>query len=104
MGDSQLSKTKPEVYERLIGRLGLALETARTAARLRDQVPAELELRGLSQAEFEVIKAWLKVHAQGRLEQAGSEPQAATGTARIVWLKDRKRPDVAARPRAPTFR
>lgn len=56
MGETQLPAMKPELYERLIDRLGLALEVARTSVRLRDEMPAELELRGLSHAEFEVIK------------------------------------------------
>ena len=60
MGESQLPAIKPELYERLIDRLGLALEVARTSVRLRDEMPAELELRGLSHAEFEVIKAYPK--------------------------------------------
>ena len=60
MGETQLPAIKPELYERLIDRLGLALEVARTSVRLRDEMPAELELRGLSHAEFEVIKAYLE--------------------------------------------
>ncbi len=60
MGETQLPAIRPELYERLIDRLGLALETARTSVRLRDEMPAELELRGLSHAEFEVIKpTWI---------------------------------------------
>ena len=60
MGESQLPAIKPELYERLIDRLGLALETARASVQLRDEMPAELELRGLSHAEFEVIRAYLE--------------------------------------------
>ena len=60
MGESQLPALKPELYERLIDRLGLALDVARTSVRLRDEMPAELELRGLSRAEFDVIKAYLE--------------------------------------------
>jgi len=50
MGETQLTASKPELYERLIDRLGLALEVARTSVRLRDEMPAELELRDLSDA------------------------------------------------------
>ncbi|MDZ5604512.1 hypothetical protein SJI00_17210 [Pseudomonas sp. RP23018S] len=95
MGESQLSKTRPEVYERLIDRVGLALETARTAVKLRDELPVELELRGLSPAEFAVIKAWLATQAPGRLAQAGIDPQPRA-PARIIWLKDRKQSATAA--------
>ena len=49
-----------ELYERLIDRLGLALETASTAVRLRNESPAELELKGLSCAEFQLIEAYLE--------------------------------------------
>jgi hypothetical protein len=37
----------------------MALEAAKTAGRLRDERPVELELRGLSRAELELIKAYL---------------------------------------------
>ena len=48
----QKNVTKPELYERLIDRLGMALDAVKTADRLRDERPLELELRGLSPAEF----------------------------------------------------
>lgn len=104
MGESQLTAMKPEVCERLIDRLGLALETARTAVSLRDEVPAELELRGLSPAEFDVIKAWLEYQAQGRLAGAVTEPHVAAPAGRIVWLKDRQRPAPATGARSQTSR
>jgi hypothetical protein len=57
MGESLLEAMQAQVCDRLIDRLGLALEVARTAARLRDEAPVELELRGLSRAEYDFIKA-----------------------------------------------
>lgn len=97
MGDSQLTAIKPELYERLIDRLGLALETARTSVRLRDEMPAELELSGLSHAEFEVIKAYLESLPAGRDASAATRAQPASAS--IIWLKDRKRSDAHAKPR-----
>lgn len=76
MGETQLPAIRPELYERLIDRLGLALETARTSVRLRDEMPAELELRGLSHAEFEVIKAYLESLPERHNAPVGSYPQA----------------------------
>ncbi|MDH0302374.1 MULTISPECIES: hypothetical protein [unclassified Pseudomonas] len=99
MGESQLTANKPELYERLIDRLGLALEVARTSVRLRDEMPAELELRGLSHAEFEVIKAYLESLPDGRFACAGAYPRAEPSSARIVWLKDRKRASAPASSR-----
>ncbi|MER2297974.1 MAG: hypothetical protein ABS956_10835 [Pseudomonas sp.] len=96
MGETQLPAVKPELYERLIDRLGLALETARTSVRLRDEMPAELELRGLSHAEFEVIKAYLERLPERRNACAGTFPQAEPTTAKIIWLKDKRRPPRAA--------
>ncbi|MDT3268524.1 hypothetical protein QNL75_26035 [Pseudomonas amygdali pv. morsprunorum] len=49
-----------ELYERLIDRLGLALETASTSVRLRNESPAELELKGLNSAELQLIEAYLE--------------------------------------------
>jgi len=98
MGDTQLPAIRPELYERLIDRLGLALESARTSVRLRDEMPAELELRGLSHAEFEVIKAYLEALPERR-NAVGSYPQAEPASAKIIWLKDQKRAATAARPR-----
>jgi ribosomal protein L37AE/L43A len=43
----------------LLQRLALALEEADSATRLRDAPPAELELRGLTPAELELIRAYL---------------------------------------------
>lgn len=58
MVESQRKVATPELYEKLIDRLGVALDAARTAGRLRDERPVELELRGLSPAEFELVKAY----------------------------------------------
>lgn len=83
---------QPDVYERLIDRLGLALDVARTAVRLRDEKPAELELRGLSRAEYELIDAYL--HACG--ERACVEPPvpvapALKASAKVYWLHEHDR-------------
>lgn len=91
MGESQLPAVKPELYERLIDRLGLALDTARTSMRLRDEALTELELRGLSRAEFDVIKAYLDTFQKRANEAACPRPQAGPASARIIWLKDIKR-------------
>lgn len=47
------------LYERLLQRLALALEEADSASRLHDLPPSELELRGLTPAELELIRAYL---------------------------------------------
>ncbi|MFC5697809.1 hypothetical protein ACFPU0_19890 [Pseudomonas sp. GCM10022186] len=47
------------LYERLLHRLALALDEADTAVRLRDEEPRELELKGLTPAEMELIRAYL---------------------------------------------
>lgn len=45
-------------YGRLLQRLALALEEARTNAQLHDEEPLELDLRGVSGAELELIRAY----------------------------------------------
>ncbi|MBH3430814.1 hypothetical protein [Pseudomonas alkylphenolica] len=105
MGESQQQVTKPELYERLIDRLGLALEVARTSVRLRDEVPAELELRGLSRAEFDVIKAYLDSLPEGRHGCAGAQlSPEPTPSASVVWLKDQKRSSTRAKSRTLRFK
>ncbi|MDF0731436.1 hypothetical protein P0Y43_11950 [Pseudomonas entomophila] len=99
MGESQLPAIKPELYERLIDRLGLALEVARTSVRLRDEMPAELELRGLSHAEFQVIKAYLDSLPEGRFVSAGAYQQPEPAKGKIVWLKDKQHLAATARSR-----
>jgi hypothetical protein len=101
----------PDVYDRLIDRLGLALDTAKTAVRLRNESPAELELRGLSHAEFQLIEAYL-----GRTEVVFKEGSATVTReafspstepsepmrgphpkANVIWLKDQRRAKVSAK-------
>jgi hypothetical protein len=83
---------KPELYERLIDRLGLALDNARTAVRLRNEAPAELELRGLSRAEFDWINAYLQLSGSGvHAACAHIEPVPLKVAANVVWLKDQAR-------------
>jgi len=96
MGETQLPAIRPELYERLIDRLGLALEVARTSVRLRDEMPAELEL---SHAECELIKAYLDSLPERHNACVGSYPQAEPTSAKIIWLKDKKRPASTARSR-----
>lgn len=91
MVESQRKVTKPELYERLIDRLGLALDAAKTAGRLRDERPVELELRGLSHAEFELIKAYLdrsEREAHSSVLEAIKHKEAPR-SAKIIWLRDK---------------
>jgi hypothetical protein len=107
---------KPDLYDRLIDRLGLALDMAKTAVRLRNEYPAELELRGLSQAEFQLIEAYLDVAHPDRKEavvkeeatnpkkgsssasREPSEPVRAPRTsANVIWLKDQRRAKVSSK-------
>ena len=90
MVESQLDIMNLELYERLIVRLGLALDAADTAVRLRDERPAELELRGLSHAEFELIRAYLDL--SGRkvpVPPSIVEHKVTARSAEIIWLKDK---------------
>ncbi|AMB85140.1 hypothetical protein AWM79_07385 [Pseudomonas agarici] len=91
MVESHRNITNPELYERLIMRLGLALDVARTAVRLRDERPAELELRGLSRAEFELIRAYLDLSGRGVPRPAATVTQQKRGgrSAEVIWLEDR---------------
>lgn len=92
MVESQREAFAPHVYERLIDRLGLALDVARTAARLRDEMPVELELRGLSRAEYELINAYLN---QGKRNGSLCASLAAPAVIapepavqnKVVWLE-----------------
>ena len=91
MVESQQKVTKPELYERLIDRLGLALDAAKTAGRLRDERPLELELRGLSPAEFELVKAYLdrsERETHGCLSEAVKQLDTPR-SAKVIWLKDK---------------
>jgi hypothetical protein len=89
MVESQRTLTKPQLYEGLIDRLGRALDAARTAGRLRDERPLELELRGLSQAELEVIKVYLELNNNRASHGQASPPaQEPLHSAKVIWLKD----------------
>lgn len=59
MGELRRVDTGSGLYERLLHRLALALDEADTATRLRDEEPLELELKGLTPAEMELIRAYL---------------------------------------------
>ncbi|MCO7611882.1 hypothetical protein C3L29_026740 [Pseudomonas sp. MWU12-2534b] len=89
MLESQRKVTEPEVYERLLNRLALALDALKTADRLRDERPVELELRGLSSAEFELIRAYLaRSQREMQISLPGDWQQEAPRSAKIIWLKD----------------
>ncbi len=47
-------------YGHLLQRLALALEEVDNAAQLRSEIPAELELSGLTEAELALIRAYIK--------------------------------------------
>ncbi|TNF79499.1 hypothetical protein FGE05_25260 [Pseudomonas sp. ICMP22404] len=106
MVESQREVATPELYEKLIDRLGVALDAARTAGRLRNERPVELELRGLSPAEFELVKAYL--------EQVGHQARTsgvqvlqrldAPHSAKVVWLKDRTPDKDAVKVRSLQFK
>ncbi|WP_166360444.1 hypothetical protein [Pseudomonas akapageensis] len=107
MAESQLKAMKPELFERLIDRLGLALDMARTAVRLRDEVPAELELRGLSRAEFELINAYLdsnKNKIGGHGSSSAREQTESHPSARVIWLKDKASGKTTAKSRTLQFK
>ncbi|MCK3836734.1 MULTISPECIES: hypothetical protein [Pseudomonas] len=89
MVESQRTLTKPQLYEGLIDRLGRALDAARTAGRLRDERPLELELRGLSQAELELIRTYLELNQHRASPGQASPPaQEPPRSAKVIWLKD----------------
>ena len=104
MGESPLQALEPELCERLIDRLGLALDVARASVRLRDEMPAELELRGLSYAEFEVIKAYLASHPERYRAHIDALQQPEVPAGRVVWLKDSARSSVTTKSRALHFK
>lgn len=106
MVESQQKITKPELYERLIDRLGMALDAAKTAGRLRDERPLELELRGLSPAEFALVKAYLdrsERETHGCLSAAVKQLDAPR-SAKIVWLKDKATGSGAEKVRSLQFK
>ena len=91
MPESQRKEIKSEVYERLIDRLSVALDSAKTAVRLRDECPVELELRGLSRAELELINVYLnRIGREADVRPNSSmSAQEAPYKAKVIWLKDR---------------
>lgn len=114
MGELRHQVEKPDLYDRLIDRLGLALDMAKTAVRLRNEYPAELELRGLSQAEFQLIEAYLDAAHPDKREAAAKEEasklkkgsssasrepseRAAHTSANVIWLKDQRRAKVSSK-------
>jgi hypothetical protein len=111
MTELQHTVSTSELYERLINRLGLALEMASTAVRLRNESPAVLELKGLSSAEFELIEAYLgkgakaangavKGKSEGSfivaMEHADSNAEPHD-RARVVWLDTKRRAKASKR-------
>jgi hypothetical protein len=93
MAETQLKATKTEVYERLIDRLSVALDSANTAVRLRNERPVELELRGLSRAELDLINMYLnRTGREAEIRSPGSMKEQDTHPgAKVIWLKDRVR-------------
>ena len=91
MPETQRTVIKTQVYERLIDRLSVALDSASTAVQLRNEQPVDLELRGLSRAELELINVYL--NRMGR--EADVRPQSSMSEheppykAKVIWLKDR---------------
>lgn len=59
MGELKRAESGTGLYERLLQRLALALDEADTSTRLRQVAPVELELRGLTPAELELIRAYM---------------------------------------------
>ncbi|MGH8420079.1 MAG: hypothetical protein ACRER8_22815 [Pseudomonas sp.] len=107
-------KKKPDLYDRLIDRLGLALDVAKTAVRLRNEYPAELELRGLSHAEFQLIEAYLgrndrqevvviedsssiKKSSSSTSREPSEPPRGPHPSANVIWLKDQRRAKASAK-------
>ena len=90
MAELQRSATTSQVYERLIDRLSVALDSAKTAVQLRDERPVELELRGLSRAELELINLYLNRMGREVVERSqGSRYMQDAPKAKVIWLKDR---------------
>lgn len=59
MGDLRRAELRGGLYERLLQRLALALDEADSLSRVSAEPPRELELRGLTAAELELIRAYL---------------------------------------------
>lgn len=60
MGELRQVERGGGLYERLLQRLALAIEEAESASRLHAEPLHELQLDGLSPAEIELIRAYLK--------------------------------------------
>ena len=90
MAELQRSATTSQVYERLIDRLSVALDSAKTAVQFRDERPVELELRGLSHAELELINLYLnRIGREAVKRSQGSVNMQDAPRAKVIWLKDR---------------
>ena len=90
MAELQRSVATSQVYERLIDRLSMALDSAKTAVVLRDERPVELELRGLSHAELELINLYLNRTGREAIKRSqGSVNMQDAPRAKVIWLKDR---------------
>ena len=90
MAETQRKAIKTQVYERLIDRLSMALDSAKTAVVLRDERPVELELRGLSHAELELINLYLnRIGREAVKRSQGSVNMQDAPRAKVIWLKDR---------------
>lgn len=59
MAELRCSAPAGGLYERLLQRLAMALDEADSLSALSAQPPLELELRGLTAAEMELIRAYL---------------------------------------------
>ncbi|MDQ7912936.1 hypothetical protein RCF34_07400 [Pseudomonas sp. 102515] len=83
MGKFRRESEKLPVDVRLQRRLALALDEAATQERLYDRANGEVEVQGLSPAEYALVKRWLERHRAtdaalacclgcGRVQAAGS--------------------------------
>jgi len=83
MGKYRRESEKLPVDVRLQRRLALALDEAATQERLYDSASGEVEVQGLSRAEYALVKRWLARHRAtdavlacclgcGRVQPAGS--------------------------------
>ncbi|MDM8348072.1 hypothetical protein P8H27_04085 [Pseudomonas sp. sp1636] len=59
MGELRRAEASGGLYERLLQRLAVALDEADSMTRLSAKAPDELELRGLTAAEVELIRAYM---------------------------------------------
>ncbi|WP_439859811.1 hypothetical protein [Pseudomonas sp. MBLB4136] len=59
MGELRRAQGSGDLYKRLLQRLALALDEADSLGRISESPPGELELRGLTAAELELIRAYM---------------------------------------------